>query len=63
MPKGAWLSYGSPEVADWYRVAKKAAVLVEAKSWTWDTFGEVTEKDSGMHTLTLTPKDNFRDTN
>jgi len=37
----------SPEAADRYRVAKRAAVLVvsEPKTWVWEEFAEAMEKD------------------
>ena len=43
----AWLAWGTPEAADGYRQAKRAAVwaVVEAKSWVWEKFGEAMEED------------------
>ncbi|TWW57306.1 hypothetical protein D4764_07G0000250 [Takifugu flavidus] len=43
----SWLVCGSPEAADWYRLAKQvaAATVTEANSWAWEEFGEVMEED------------------
>jgi len=43
----AWLAQGSPETADGYREAKRAAAsaLAEVKTWVWEEFGEAMEKD------------------
>ena len=43
----ARLSQGSPEAADRYRVAKRAAALMvaETKTLVWEEFGETVEKD------------------
>ena len=40
-----WLLRGSPEAADRYRVAQRAAALVlaEATTGTWEEFGEAKE--------------------
>ena len=43
----AWLARGTPEAADGYRQAKRAAarVVAEAKTRVWEKFGEATEED------------------
>ena len=43
----AWLSQGSREAADRYRVAERAAALVDAENRTrvWEEFRETMEKD------------------
>uniref|UniRef100_A0A671UP04 Reverse transcriptase domain-containing protein n=1 Tax=Sparus aurata TaxID=8175 RepID=A0A671UP04_SPAAU len=43
----AWLSRGTPEAADGYRQAKRAAAraVSEAKTRVWEEFGEAMEKD------------------
>ncbi|KAK3525266.1 hypothetical protein QTP86_024908, partial [Hemibagrus guttatus] len=43
----AWLAQGTPEAAEAYRQAKRAAawVVSEAKTWVWEEFGEAMEKD------------------
>ena len=43
----ACLSWGSPEAADKYRGAERAAALMvaEAKTRVWEEFGETMEKD------------------
>lgn len=43
----AWLARGSPEAADRYRVARRAAAsaVAEAKTRVWEEFGEAMEKD------------------
>ncbi|KAK3541996.1 hypothetical protein QTP86_009836 [Hemibagrus guttatus] len=43
----AWLAWGTPEAAEAYRQAKRttAVVVSEAKTWVWEEFGEVMEKD------------------
>ncbi len=42
----AWLACGTPEAADGYRQAKRAAArgVAEAKTRTWVEFGETLEK-------------------
>ncbi|KAK3532983.1 hypothetical protein QTP70_006201 [Hemibagrus guttatus] len=46
----AWLAQGTPEAAEAYRQAKRAAarVVLEAKTRVWEEFGEATEKDYQM---------------
>ncbi|KAK9532994.1 hypothetical protein VZT92_010351 [Zoarces viviparus] len=43
----AWLAQGSPEAADRYRQARRAAaaVVANAKTRAWEEFGEAMEKD------------------
>ncbi len=43
----AWLAQGPPEAANGYREARRATALVvmEAKTWLWEEFGEAMEKD------------------
>ena len=43
----AWLAQGSPEAADRYRQARRAAAaaVADAKTRTWEEFGEAMEKD------------------
>ena len=43
----AWLAQGSPETADRYREARRAAasVVAKAKTRVWEEFGEAMEKD------------------
>jgi len=43
----AWLAQGSPEAADMYRQARRAAaaVVTDAKTRTWEECGEAMEKD------------------
>ncbi len=43
----AWLACGTPEAADGYRQAKRAAarVAAEAKTRAWEEFGETMEED------------------
>ena len=45
----AWMSWRSPEAADRYQAAKRAAALVVAEAETvWEEFGETMEKDSRL---------------
>ena len=43
----AWLARGTPEAADRYRQAKRAAAqaVAEAKTRVWEKFGEAMEED------------------
>ena len=43
----AWLAQGSPETADGYREARRAAasVVAKAKTQVWEEFGEAMEKE------------------
>ena len=44
----AWLARGTPEAADGYRQARRAAAraVAEAKTRVWEKFGEAMEEDS-----------------
>ncbi|KAK9542006.1 hypothetical protein VZT92_002010 [Zoarces viviparus] len=48
----AWLAQGSPEAAERYRQARRAAaaVVADAKTRAWEEFGEAMEKDFQLAT-------------
>ena len=51
----AFLACGTPEAADGYRQAKwcAAVTVAEAKTWTWEEFGEAMEIDGFEKVLDL----------